>query len=106
MGQFIVIKPEDHVGAAQTYRCQEYHYQPLKVIHVIGCIIDTLEALIVNNATITNVKKSHYVIASLKKEAKDLVSNLQITNENFAVAWQLVTQRYNNKRHSYDAYKK
>jgi diphosphomevalonate decarboxylase len=27
-----------------------------------------------------------------------LISNLQITNENFLVAWQLVTQRYNNKR--------
>ena len=35
---------------------------------------------------------------SLKNEAKDLISNLQITNENFLVAWQLVTQRYNNKR--------
>jgi hypothetical protein len=59
---------------------------------------DTFEALIVNNATLTNVQKFHYLIASLKKEAKDLVSNLQITNENFAVAWQLVTQLYNNKR--------
>jgi hypothetical protein len=38
------------------------------------------------------------VIASLKNEAKDLISNLQITNENFLLAWQLVTQRYNNKR--------
>jgi len=27
-----------------------------------------------------------------------LISNLQITNENFLVAWRLVTQRYNNKR--------
>jgi len=27
-----------------------------------------------------------------------LIRNLQITNENFLVAWQLVTQRYNNKR--------
>jgi diphosphomevalonate decarboxylase len=35
---------------------------------------------------------------SLKNEAKDLINNLQITSENFLVAWQLVTQRYNNKR--------
>jgi hypothetical protein len=59
---------------------------------------DTFEALVVNNAALTNVKKFHYLIASLKNEAKDLVSNLQITNENFAVVWQLITQRYNNKR--------
>jgi diphosphomevalonate decarboxylase len=54
--------------------------------------------LIVKNLTLSNVQKFHYLIASLKNEAKDLISNLQITNENFLVAWQLVTQRYNNKR--------
>jgi hypothetical protein len=59
---------------------------------------DTFEALIVNKATLTNVQKFHYLIASLKNEAKDFISNLQIANKNFAVAWQLVTQRYNNKR--------
>ena len=59
---------------------------------------DTSEALIVNNTTLSNVQKFHYLIASLKNETKDLISNLQITNENFLVAWQFVTQRYNNKR--------
>ena len=59
---------------------------------------DTFVALIVNNTTLSNVQKFHYLIASLKNEAKDLITNLQITNENFLVAWQLVTQRYNNKR--------
>jgi len=56
---------------------------------------DTFEALIVNNPVLSNVQKFHYLIASLKYEAKDLISNLQITNENFLVAWQLVTLRYN-----------
>jgi hypothetical protein len=59
---------------------------------------DTFEALVVNNATLSNVQKFHYLIASLQDEAKGLLSNLQITNENFLVAWQLLTQRYNNMR--------
>jgi len=59
---------------------------------------DTSEALIVNNASLSNVQKLHYPIALLQNEAKDVIRNLQITNENFLVAWQLVTQRYNNKR--------
>jgi len=59
---------------------------------------DTFEALVVNNTTLSNVQKLDYLIASLKNEAKDLITNLKITNENFLVAWQLVTQRYNNKR--------
>ena len=58
---------------------------------------DTFEALIVNNKTLSSVQKFHYHIASLQNEAKDLINNLQITNENFLVAWQLVTQRYNKK---------
>jgi hypothetical protein len=59
---------------------------------------DTFEALIVNNTTLSNVQKFYYFIASLNNEAKDLIANLHVTNENFLVAWQLVTQRYNNKR--------
>jgi hypothetical protein len=59
---------------------------------------DTFEALIVNNATLSNAQKFHYLIALLKDKAKNLISNLQITNENFLVAWQLVIHRYNNKR--------
>jgi len=54
--------------------------------------------LIDNNTTLSNVQNFQYLIASLKIEAKDLIRNLQITNENFLVTWQLVTQRYNNKR--------
>jgi len=45
----------------------------------------------------TLVQKLHYLIASLNNEANDLISNLQITNENFPVAWQLVTC-FHNKR--------
>jgi len=59
---------------------------------------DTFDAIIVNNTALPNVQKYHYLIASLKNEAKDLISNSQITNENFLVAWQLVTQRYHNKQ--------
>jgi diphosphomevalonate decarboxylase len=57
---------------------------------------NTFEALIVKNKTLSNVRRFHYLISSLKDEAKDLISSLQITNDDFPVAWQLVSQRYNN----------
>jgi hypothetical protein len=38
---------------------------------------DTFEALIVNNTTLSSVQKFHYLTASLKNEAKDLISNLR-----------------------------
>jgi hypothetical protein len=59
---------------------------------------DTFEALIVNNTTLSSVQMFHYFITSLKNEAKALINNQQITNGNFLVVCQLVTQRYNNKR--------
>ena len=59
---------------------------------------DTFEALIVTNNALSNIQKFHYLTASLKGEAKGVISNLQITNENFFVAWMLVTQHYNNQR--------
>jgi len=70
----------------------------LKVTHAAGYTTDTFEALNLNNTALSNVQKFNYLIASLQNEAKDLISNLQITNENFLAAWQLVTQHYNNKR--------
>jgi len=54
---------------------------------------DTFEALVVNNTTLPNVQKIHYLIASPENETKDLISNLQITNEKYLVVWQLLTQR-------------
>jgi hypothetical protein len=91
-----VIKPHDHIQVAHTSAfllpvfagdtCTWLHYK------------DTFEALIINKAALSNVQKFHYLIASVLGEAKGLLSNLQITNENFPVPWQLLTQRYNNLR--------
>ena len=57
---------------------------------------DTFDSLIIQNNMLSNVQKFDYLISSLRGEAKHLISNLQITNDNFVVAWDLVTQRYNN----------
>jgi hypothetical protein len=66
-------------------------------MHLIA-LQSTFEALVVNNATLSSIQKFHYLIASLQDEAKRLLRNLQIANENFLGAWQLLTQRYNNIR--------
>ena len=42
------------------------------------------------------MQRLHYLISSLKGEAKALISNLPITHDNFSVAWDLVTHRYND----------
>jgi diphosphomevalonate decarboxylase len=57
---------------------------------------DTFEALIINNIALSNVQRFHYLIASLKNEPKQLITNLAITNDNFTVAWNLIVERDNN----------
>jgi hypothetical protein len=57
---------------------------------------DTFDAPVVKNTQFTNVQRFHYFISAFKGEAKELISNLPITNDNVMVAWQLVTQCYNN----------
>jgi hypothetical protein len=94
----MTIKCHNHIQAAHKLSCLLFLCPPLKVIRAHGYTIDTFEALIVNNKTLSNVQKFHYVIASFKNEARAFISNLQITHENFSVAWQLVIQHYNNKR--------
>jgi hypothetical protein len=48
-------------------------------INAGGFNTDTFKALIVNNTTLSNVQKFHYLNASLKNGAEDLIGNLQIT---------------------------
>jgi hypothetical protein len=46
---------------------------------------------------LSDVQK-HYLVSSLRGEAKALIANLAITNDNFAVAWSLICGRYSNPK--------
>jgi hypothetical protein len=81
------------------------------VTHAHGYISETnFEALIVNNTTLSDVQKFHYPVASLKNEAKDLISNLdtgiQDTYRNLAVKKlrQLLNTNAHNSAHKRQTY--
>jgi hypothetical protein len=57
---------------------------------------DTFQALIIDNHVLSDIQKFHYLTSSLKDEAKQLIVNLAVTSDNFTVACNMVTQRYNN----------
>jgi hypothetical protein len=61
---------------------------------------DTFESLIVHNTALSNVQKPHYLLSALKGETKQLITNFSITNDNFAIAWKLVTSLH--QAHSYE----
>ncbi|PSN29774.1 hypothetical protein C0J52_27036 [Blattella germanica] len=59
---------------------------------------NTFVSLVINNHLIDNVQRLHYLLSSLQGEPKDLLDNLPICDENFDIAWNLIDERYNNKR--------
>ncbi|XP_052757219.1 uncharacterized protein LOC128202118 [Galleria mellonella] len=59
---------------------------------------DTYSTLIHSDNSIPKINKFHYLRAALKDSAALIISSLDFSAENYDVAWQLLCERYNNKR--------
>ncbi|XP_072764624.1 uncharacterized protein [Anoplolepis gracilipes] len=59
---------------------------------------DLFESLIDSNAALPNVQKLHYLRSALAGEAAKVINALEITNDNYTLAWNLLKKRYENKR--------
>jgi hypothetical protein len=51
---------------------------------------DTFRDLVIQNGKFSDVQRFHYLLSALTEEAHQLIQNLPVTNDNFAVAWYLV----------------
>lgn len=59
---------------------------------------ETFQSLIYNNDSITRVQKLQYLITSLIGNAAKIIESIELTNENYLVAWTLLTRRYDDPR--------
>lgn len=59
---------------------------------------DTYESLIHKNESIQPILKFHYLNSFLEGEAARVISNLEVSDQNYAQAWELLCERYNNNR--------
>ncbi|XP_026734778.1 uncharacterized protein LOC113498834 isoform X1 [Trichoplusia ni] len=59
---------------------------------------DTFLSLIHNNNNIDNISKFHYLRASLKGQAGEIIKNIDFKQENYSIAWKLLCERYDNSR--------
>ncbi|XP_044740084.1 uncharacterized protein LOC123301412 [Chrysoperla carnea] len=59
---------------------------------------DMFTSLIGTNQDLSNVMKMHYLKASVTGEAANLISNFQVSGDNFTPAWDKLVNRYENKR--------
>lgn len=59
---------------------------------------DTFLSLIHNSESIDDVSKFHYLRASLKGSAQELIKNIDFKGNNYSMAWNLLRERYDNSR--------
>lgn len=59
---------------------------------------DTYLSLIHENENISSIQKFHYLISYLEGDAARIISNLEVSSDNYKEAWSLLSERYDNKR--------
>lgn len=59
---------------------------------------EVFKSLINDNKSLTNVQRFFYLQSALKGEASQIISSLSNTDDNYKIAWDLLTERYENKR--------
>ncbi|XP_050555834.1 uncharacterized protein LOC126911643 [Spodoptera frugiperda] len=59
---------------------------------------DTFTSLIHNATEITPIQKYHYLRSSLKGSALQVIKSLDFCSDNYAVAWELLTNRFDNNK--------
>ena len=65
---------------------------------------DSFETTIHNNSSLQDVDKLNYLRSQLRNEAKDVIAGLEVTNASYAVAVDLLKERYDNKQLMIDAH--
>lgn len=59
---------------------------------------DIFTSLIRNDQSLSDVEKYHYLKSNITGEAEQLLKNFAVTSANYEKAWQILEDRYNNKR--------
>lgn len=59
---------------------------------------DLFSTLIHNNKTLSDIEKFQYLLSSVSAQALGLIKNIPISADNYAIAYQTLSDRYQNRR--------
>ncbi|KAG6438656.1 hypothetical protein O3G_MSEX000121, partial [Manduca sexta] len=65
---------------------------------------DLFNEAVHNNPTLSQAQKMQHLKAKLKGEAEGLVRHLAVSSENYAACWQILNNRYNNRKRIFTAH--
>ncbi|XP_048483606.1 uncharacterized protein LOC125489951 [Plutella xylostella] len=107
-------KQEDNVSNPSCSANSQCHHQPdetlgfklpiIKIPNFDGTYYkwmefkETFTSLIHDNEKIKNIHKFHYLNSYLEGEASRVICNLEVNDLNYVKAWQLLCERFDNKR--------
>ncbi|XP_052741090.1 uncharacterized protein LOC112045429 [Bicyclus anynana] len=60
---------------------------------------DLFISIIHNNASLDDVRKLHYLKSLLSGEAEQLLKTITVTSQNYTLAWETISKRYNNVKY-------
>jgi len=63
---------------------------------------DRFTALIIENKYLSDFSRMHFLATSLTGSAREVISSISITADNFSVAWKVLKTRFENKKRLID----
>ena len=95
-----------------SHRFQKVKYPDLKIPTFSGSFdtwlsfFDSFNSMIHNDPDLPTIQKFHYLKSCLAGNAANILSSLATTTENYKVAWDLLKNRYDNKKFIIDSHVK
>ncbi|XP_039309124.1 uncharacterized protein LOC120358586 [Solenopsis invicta] len=59
---------------------------------------DTFQTLIDSNTSLEKIQKFHYLKSCLQGSAAEVVQSLDVSTDNYSIAWALLRERFENKK--------
>ncbi|XP_050514991.1 uncharacterized protein LOC126890179 [Diabrotica virgifera virgifera] len=59
---------------------------------------DCFLALVHNNASLTDIQRFYYLRSSLEAGPQQIIKSIKVSSINYKIAWQMLTERYENKK--------
>ncbi|KOB66387.1 Uncharacterized protein OBRU01_21088, partial [Operophtera brumata] len=66
--------------------------------HQWVCFKDLFTEAIHSNSFLSNAQKMQFLKSKVKGEAERLIQHLNISSDNYSICWEILQQRYNNKK--------
>lgn len=62
------------------------------------CFLDSFRSIIHNKPQLSGIEKFQYLVSSISGDAAKVIESIELTEQNYTTAWDLLQQRYNDPR--------